>query len=128
MRWIVLLLLLACAPYRAFAQTDGNDRRFIVYFEQWSAAIDAPAQQVILGVAKLAQTKPKSPVTVTGYADTTGSGVANILLSKLRAQVVTDLLEANGVAPGRVHQVAEGSTEFVMSSLESRRVAIQIGD
>jgi outer membrane protein OmpA-like peptidoglycan-associated protein len=128
MRWIVLLLLLVYAPYQASAQTDGDDRRFIVYFEKWSAAIDAPAQQVVLGVAKLAQAKPKAPVTVTGYADLTGSGAANVLLSKLRAQVVADLLEANGVTPERVHQIAEGSTEFVMSSLESRRVAIQIGD
>jgi outer membrane protein OmpA-like peptidoglycan-associated protein len=128
MRWIVLLLLVVCAPCQAFAQTDGGDRRFIVYFEKWSAAIDAPAEQVVLGVAKLAQTKPKAPVTVTGYADLTGSGEANVLLSKLRARVVADMLQANGVAPERVHLIAEGSTEFVMSSLESRRVAIQIGD
>ncbi len=128
MRWIVLLFLVICAPVQAFAQTDGDDRRFIVYFEKWSAAIDAPAQQVVLGVAKLAASKPKAPVTVTGYADVTGSGKANELLSQLRAQVVADLLEANGVAPERLHKVAEGSTEFVMSSLESRRVAIQIGD
>jgi outer membrane protein OmpA-like peptidoglycan-associated protein len=128
MRWIVLLLLVVCAPWQASAQTDGGDRRFIVYFEKWSAAIDAPAQQVVLGVAKLAQAQPKTPVTVTGYADLTGTGEANVLLSKLRARVVADMLEANGIAPERVHLIAEGSTEFVMSSLESRRVTIQIGD
>ncbi len=128
MRWVVLFLLVACASLQASAQTDGGNRRFIVYFEKWSAAIDAPAQQVVLGVAKLAEAQPKTPVTVTGYADVTGSGEANVLLSKLRARVVADMLEANGVAPERVHLVAEGSTEFVMSSLESRRVTIQIGD
>lgn len=128
MRWIGLLLLLVYAPTHALAETDEPDGRFIVYFEKWSAAIDAPAQQVVLGVAKLAAVTPKEPVIVRGYADVTGSGEANSLLSQLRAKVVADVLQANGVARERMHLIAEGSTEFVMSSLESRRATIQIGN
>ena len=128
MRWIGLLLLLAYAPNPALAETDEPEGRFIVYFEKWSAAIDAPAQQVVLGVAKLAAVTPKAPVIVRGYADVAGPGDSNSLLSQLRARVVADVLQAHGVAPERVHVIAEGSTEFVMTSLESRRATIQIGN
>jgi len=96
----------------------------IVFFPDWSGAIDNAATRVIGQAAKLASDNPSAPVTVTGYADNTGSRQANIYLSQLRAQRVIDGLVADGISAGRLKLVAAG--EQNQPGVASRRVEIAI--
>jgi outer membrane protein OmpA-like peptidoglycan-associated protein len=101
-----------------------------IFFQPFSTALDQPAISTIASVARAANEQPNTRIIVTGAADSVGDTQANIGLSKTRAQVVTDALVADGVAPDRIHQRAIGSTNapapagtFAQSA---RRVLIQI--
>jgi outer membrane protein OmpA-like peptidoglycan-associated protein len=100
---------------------------FVIFFQLWSAGIDDQAQDVIAKAADWVKSHHTRNVRVIGFADPTGSRKANILLSELRAQVVTDGLTAAGVAPGAIRQVGSGSVEFAGSAQEARRVEIRVG-
>ena len=50
-------------------------------------------------------------MTVTGYADNTGSSQSNVYLSELRAQRVIDGLMADGIPAQRLKLVAAGAAE-----------------
>ncbi len=104
----------------------GGLPNYVMFFQEWSAAFDDPALRVIEAAAQWVKAHPGARLTVTGAADLTGGRRANVLLSELRAQVVTDQLEADGVDPKTIHQVALGSVDYAMSSQESRRVVISI--
>jgi outer membrane protein OmpA-like peptidoglycan-associated protein len=97
----------------------------VVYFTQWSALLDDAATTAVGNIAKDMASKP-GKITVTGYADTTGSNVANDLLSKLRAQMVIDLLKADGVAANRLKRADKGATPDIGGANESRRVLISL--
>jgi len=128
----VALCLTAFMPVWAQAQTTpaasapAPDGRFVVFFQEWSAALDAPAQAVIATAAKAALADPKASVLVSGTADPIGSARANELVSALRAQMVTDALIAAGVPAERISQRALGATEYALNALESRRASIAI--
>jgi outer membrane protein OmpA-like peptidoglycan-associated protein len=111
----------------ATAAADAPGQRFVVYFQEWSAAFDDSAVGAIAQAADFAKAHPASPVRVTGFADPTGSKQANVLMSELRAQVVTDQLVQDGVPARRVSQGARGSVQFALTSQESRRVEISVG-
>jgi outer membrane protein OmpA-like peptidoglycan-associated protein len=115
----LLLGLGACAD-------QGPRQTFLVFFEEWSAQIGPQAQGSIAASADYAKRHPNGAITVVGFADPTGSAQANIDISRLRAQVVTDALVANGVDPARITRQARGATSFEQSSLESRRVEIDV--
>lgn len=100
---------------------------YVIFFQTWSAAIDDQAQDVIAKAAEWVKSHHIRNVRVIGFADPTGSRKANVLLSELRAQVVTDGLTAAGVAPHSVRQVGSGSVEFAGSAQEARRVEIRVG-
>jgi len=130
MRVISTALLLAlgvcaAAPLATAADT-APPRNYIVFFKEWSAAIDKPAASVIHAAAKAAEASPSTKVRVTGYADTTGSAKANGYLTQLRAQVVVDQLAADGLASDRVEQTAQGSVPSIGTKQESRRVTITL--
>jgi outer membrane protein OmpA-like peptidoglycan-associated protein len=117
----VLLWATACAgPTQA-------PHKFVVFFQEWSAALDDSAQSAVSGAAKWAQEHPNQNVTVSGYADPEGSQQANVAMSRARAQVVTDQLVRDGVNRQRIRVTAHGPTDFTLSSIESRRVEIAIG-
>ena len=97
----------------------------IVFFTEWSALLDDAAKDVIKHSAEIATSTAKAAaLTVTGYADTTGSGEANDLLSATRAQVVIDQLVADGVPSARITRAAKGATPDIGGTNESRRVMI----
>ncbi|HUC16852.1 MAG TPA: OmpA family protein [Acetobacteraceae bacterium] len=124
----ISLAVWAAPPLRAQnAATGSPGRGYVVFFQEWSAALDAPALQAIAAAAAIAAKTPDAPITVTGYADPLGSVQANIYLTETRAQVVTDQLTADGVNPARIHQRAAGKVGFQLTSQESRRVVITIG-
>jgi outer membrane protein OmpA-like peptidoglycan-associated protein len=99
---------------------------FVIFFEQWSAAIDGPAQDVIKSAADWAKSHAGGRIRVVGFADPTGSRQANVLLSELRAQVVVDGLTSAGVPARQVRQTGRGSVQFAATPQESRRVEIRV--
>lgn len=108
------------------APAHAEDRTIVVYFTEWSAQIDDPATGVIQQAAELSRHGGDGLVTVTGFADTTGSTEAAKLLSATRAQVVVDALVRDGVPSSRIQKAANGATDFVQSPTESHRVTIGI--
>lgn len=136
MRRFVLPFLLLCALVpgitlsaahaQGTSQGAPQGRKFVVFFEEWSAGIDDIARGVILDAAHHALTVPRVSVQVTGFADPTGSRRANELLSQLRAQRVLDVLRDNGIAQARITTAGKGPTAFALSPQESRRVEIFI--
>jgi outer membrane protein OmpA-like peptidoglycan-associated protein len=104
-----------------------------VFFQPWSAAIDANAVTTIKTAATAALANPTLPVIVTGSADTVGSETSNKDLAKTRAQVVADTLIADGVTQGRIAVVTGGEVSAPGAASGtpaqfSRRVLIRIGN
>jgi outer membrane protein OmpA-like peptidoglycan-associated protein len=115
----LLWMLCACA---AMPQ---RQPRYVVFFEPWSSRIDAPARAVIGEAAAWAKAHPEQVVQVRGYADPEGSLAATTAISGLRARVISDLLEADGVRAARIRPITEGSVPFSGDdALESRRVEV----
>jgi outer membrane protein OmpA-like peptidoglycan-associated protein len=133
MRRLILLAAALCLAIPAMAQTPAPaqappaDRAFVVFFQEWSAALDDSAAKVITDVAAIAKANPGHPVIIRGYADPTGTARANALISALRAELVANQLVADGVDASMVEQRALGATDFALNSQESRRVTITVG-
>jgi outer membrane protein OmpA-like peptidoglycan-associated protein len=117
-----MLAMSAAVTTAGHAQTPA----FVVFFQEWSAAVDGPAQDVVTKAAQWIKGHPGQPARVIGYCDPTGTRAANILLSELRAQVVSDALVSAGVSPERISKIGRGSVQFAGSSLESRRVEVRV--
>lgn len=126
MRRLVVLFLLLCVATGSTRAADLPAQKFVVFFQEWSAAIDDNAQAVISNAAAWVKTHPENVAHVNGFADPTGSREANILLSELRAQVVVDQVQTDGVDAKRVQQRGHGSVQFALISQEGRRVEISI--
>jgi outer membrane protein OmpA-like peptidoglycan-associated protein len=124
-RLVMLLLLLTIAS--ASRAADAPAQKFVVFFQEWSAALDDSAQAVITQAAEWVKSHPGNIAHVSGFADPTGSKQANVMMSDLRAQVVADQLQTDGIDPRRVRQRGHGAVQFALTSQESRRVEISIG-
>lgn len=115
----------------AFAATPAAN--YPVFFQPWSAAIDANGTSTIAIAAKSALANPTDPVIVTGSADTVGGEAANHDIALTRAQVVADALVADGVPRSRIALVSTGelaSPGVAAGSFAqfSRRVLIKVGN
>jgi outer membrane protein OmpA-like peptidoglycan-associated protein len=126
MRRAVLLFLLCFAMVSADA-AEPPAQKFVVFFQEWSAKLDDSALAVIGHAGDYATAHPGVVVHVEGFADPTGSRKANALLTDLRAQVVMDQLQADGVPVAHIQGRGRGSVHFALSSQESRRVEISVG-
>jgi outer membrane protein OmpA-like peptidoglycan-associated protein len=125
------LVILAAFSVAAIAAAPAG--AFPVFFQPWSAAIDANASSTIAIAAKAALANPTLSVIVTGSTDTAGGATANKDLGLTRAQVVADALSHDGVPADRIAVVSAGSVPapgMDAGSLAqfSRRVLIRIGD
>ena len=127
MRAFVSLVFVA-ALYLHGPTARAQQTSFVIFFQQWSAAIDGPAQDVIANAAEWAKSHANKRIRVIGFADPTGSRQANILLSELRAQVVADGLVGAGVGASHIQQIGRGSVRFAATALESRRVEIRVNN
>lgn len=130
-RRLALMLMLAFATTAGATVASANaaeppGRKFVVFFQEWSVAIDDNARKVIAEAAEFAQQNPTAMVRVTGFADPTGTKKANVMLSELRAQRVADYLMDDGLRAQRIQQRGKGPVQFAISSLESRRVEITV--
>ena len=126
MRRIGFLFLLLCVATGSARAADVPPQKFVVFFQEWSAALDNSAQTVIGHAADWVKSHPGNVAHVNGFADPTGSRQANALLSELRAQMVVDQLQTDGIPANRISQRGHGSVQFALTSQESRRVEISI--
>ena len=114
-----LALLAIAVPARA-------EQKFLVFFHAWSAELEPTAQDVVNAAAAYAKANPGMRVEIFGFSSTTGSKQANLYLSLLRAQIVSDKLAEAGIEAGRIARVGEGSVNAVGSVEEARRVEIVV--
>lgn len=128
MRRLVVLLLVTSVPACALFQPAEINHRFSVFFTERSAALDAPAKDVIANAAALANRFSAFPVTVAGYAGARGTPQAELDLARQRAQAVETRLIADGVAQGRIRPVVHAPISYPATPLESQRVDISIGN
>ncbi|HTC09818.1 MAG TPA: OmpA family protein [Acetobacteraceae bacterium] len=119
---LLLALVAACTTAPA-----GPPHKIVVFFQEWSAALDPAAALAVGAAGQWAKDHPNAPVKVVGYADPTGSAQANDYMSLTRAQIVADQLVTDGVPRDRIVLGAHGATDFTLTSQESRRVEIAIG-
>ncbi len=124
-RWLCvaapLLVLGACAK-----QPVDAPPRSVLFFNPSSAALDAPAQKVIADFAADAQAARRRSVVVSGYSAGLSSAEATRTLARLRAQVVTDALVAQGIRPSRIEQQPRAAAEG-QPGIEDRRVELRLG-
>ena len=118
----LLLLLLALSACSLFGPSGPH---YVVFFQERSARLDAPARGVIAQVARRANAEPAAPVEVRGYTDSSGSPPADVLLSRERVQSVADALVAHGVAANRLVRKGQGQTG-ANPGVASRRVEITV--
>jgi outer membrane protein OmpA-like peptidoglycan-associated protein len=117
----LLLTVAGCVP------PEPPGRKYLVFFEDWSAQLDDAGKTTIGQAAFQAKAMPAAVVLVAGFATPEGTPQANRDMSRLRAQVVTDALVEAGIPRSRIALRARGSVGFVDSAQESRRVEVSVG-
>ena len=120
------LVLLGCFMIVHARAANPPARKFVVFFQQWSAALSANAVKVIAHASDFAKANPGETVHVNAFADPTAGRKASALLTDLRAQVVMDQLQKDGIPDTRVLGRGHGSVKFALTPQESRRVEISI--
>jgi len=112
-------------PAPAVAKPQGS-----IYFDVNQSAINAAGQAVIASWASYLAATPAASITVSANADVRGSSSYNKLLADRRAASVVTALIAQGVAPGRMQIVNNGSDKPLVAGndeaawAQNRRVDI----
>lgn len=100
-------------------------------FETGSATISPDSEKQVQNIAAILKAFPKVNIKIGGYTDNTGDSTANVKLSQLRADAVTDKLKvtaasqlatAEGYGPN--HFVAPNDTEE--NKRKNRRISINV--
>jgi len=125
-RRLMIFSSVLAAAFALAGQPARADQKFIVFFPEWSAELDHAAHDVVAAAAAYAKRNPAMQVDVTGFASTSGGQKANMYLSLLRAQRISDLLGEAGVAAARLSRVGEGSVSSVGTAEEARRVEVVV--
>jgi membrane fusion protein, multidrug efflux system len=94
-----------------------------IYFASGKSALNADAANAVRAAAATVM-GIGTAITITGYADRTGSPAANIALAKERALVVKQALEAAGIQPERISMQAPVEITAAGSDDQARRVDI----
>lgn len=119
----LLPLLGACA---AFNRDPAAEPVRVVFFNEDSDTLDAPARGVVQEAAMAAARFSPVRVNVFGYAGPAGGADFNRTLSEGRARHVAELLRQYGVPGERVFILGRGEVPFDMAPVESRRVEIRL--
>jgi outer membrane protein OmpA-like peptidoglycan-associated protein len=125
----MLLLPALTAATAAGAQTASNTAnselpRFLVYFDEFSANLSDEAKTVIADAAKRARDSGAKAIVVQARASSTGTAETNKYLAQTRSSIVTDQLEADGIARTMVRQEPIGQTGSGDPTVYNRRVDI----
>ncbi len=85
-----------------------KDAGVTVSFATGSVELDTNAKGALNGVANWMKADSKRSLHLQGYADTTGNGEANLVLSQNRANAVRDYLVTQGVDATQIITVGRG--------------------
>lgn len=103
-----------------------------VTFDTDSAAVKPVFRSTLSDLARTLAAAPATTVDVVGHADARGPDAYNLALSQRRAEAVTGLLAAGGVAPARMAAIGRGEAEPVAPNTtaeglaRNRRVEIRL--
>ncbi len=123
---ISIFAVAAIVALSACAAPTPPDRIFPVFFDDYSAVLDTPAQAVVARAATVAKQFPRAPVTVQGFADEPTDPALSARYSKARADTVAMLLIADGVSADRVQRSAKGTPPGSEPGVPSRRAEIDV--
>ena len=127
--WRLILILAALgvsAPTDAQtpSTTSQGGARFLVYFDEFSAFLSDEAKTIIADAAKRARVAGARRIVVQARASATGRAETNKYLAQTRSSIVTDQLEADGIARTIIQQEPIGQTGSNDPSVTERRVDI----
>jgi len=100
----------------------------VLHFADASAAVPAGENAKLQAVAHYIARHPGARVTITGFADASGSAHGNMVLSRARANAVYDALLARGLPDGAVVAVIGAGTPAAGTTPPARRVVIEVRD
>ena len=128
---LVMFLAALVASTAASAQTapsaaNQSGARFLVYFDEFSAFLSNEAKTIIADAAKRARETGAHGIVVQARASATGKAETNKYLAQTRSSIVTDELEADGIARAIVRQEPIGQTGSNDPTVTERRVDIII--
>ncbi len=122
-----LLTLSVAASLAACAMSEPSRPKILVFFQHDSTRLDPAAQAQVASAAREAVASPSSLLTVAGFAAANGSLDADQRLAASRAQLVSALLQQDGVAASRIEVVPRAPSNED-AAVGARRVEISIGD
>jgi outer membrane protein OmpA-like peptidoglycan-associated protein len=97
-----------------------------LYFEVSKAELSAGAARELAGLIEYLKAHPDAGVDISGFVDKTGDPDKNAELAKNRAKAVRGLLEASGIAEGRINMKKPEVVTGTGSATEARRVEVSI--
>ena len=106
--------------------TNQEKPRFLVYFDEFSAYLSDEAKTIIADAAKRAREAGARRIVVQARASATGTAETNKYLAQTRSSIVTDQLEADGIARSLIRQEPIGQTGSNDPTVTERRVDIII--
>jgi outer membrane protein OmpA-like peptidoglycan-associated protein len=124
---LILTALVVTTPASAQTATSATNQggaRFLVYFDEFSAFLSAEAKTVIADAAKRAREAGARRIIVQARASATGTAETNKYLAQTRSSIVTDQLEADGIARTIIQQEPIGQTGSNDPTITERRVDI----
>lgn len=113
-------------PGGATAFPNGLPESFTLQFPGGSAALGLSAEYSLNTLVEWMAARPSLRVLVTGHSDATGSGHANMELSRRRAQTVRYYLLERGVSADRVTSAHFGESRPEWGGAFDRRVEIRL--
>ena len=128
--WRLTMILMALAASTgAGAQTAPSaanqaNPRFLVYFDEFSAFLSDEAKTIIAEAATRARETGARRIVVQARASATGTVETNKYLAQTRSSIVTDQLEADGIARAMIRQEPIGQTGSNDPTVTERRVDI----
>jgi len=123
---MLMALVVSTAANAQTAPSSANQggARFLVYFDEFSAFLSDEAKTVIADAAKRARETGAKAIVVQARASATGKAETNKYLAQTRSSIVTDQLEADGIARAMIRQEPIGQTGSSDPTVYNRRVDI----
>jgi outer membrane protein OmpA-like peptidoglycan-associated protein len=126
---LMTILTTLVIPTAAIAQmapsaATQSSPRFLVYFDEFSAFLSDESKTIIADAAKRARETGARGIVVQARASATGTPETNKYLAQTRSSIVTDQLEADGIARTMIRQEPIGQTGSSDPSVYNRRVDI----
>jgi len=121
---LAALAITAAANAQTTSTMTSELPRFLVYFDEFSANLSDEAKSVIADAAKRAKETGAKGIIVQARASATGTVETNKYLAQTRSSIVTDQLEADGIARTMIRQEPIGQTGSSDPTVYNRRVDV----